>query len=144
MKLYITAVTPEKINKNVLFNYNKTVKNIKTLISEEGIFRIYPNKVERMEINDKPIENINILNLEGILDKSTINSVEEISQVPISHTVSEWTYTYYSLRPKSLVKFVIGEIDNTIGDVYFEIDSNEISTNIEEDIHAFLTKLKFC
>jgi len=142
MKLYIKSITPQKVNLYYLSDLKKKTKNIKTIISEEGIFHINLNNIERVMIQDIPIENISILNLEGIIDKSTIKPVEIVHHVPYAHYVSDWNYCYYSLRPNALVQFVVGKINNDIKDIYFKIHSNEITASIEEDIHAFLTKLK--
>ena len=93
-------------------------------------------------INDVPIETITILNLECIIDKSTIKPVETVHHIPYAHYMSDWNYSYYVLRPKGLVEFVVGKLNNEIKDVYFKINANEITESIEQDIHAFLTKLK--
>ncbi len=144
MKLYFDSIKPSQIVKYYLNDVKKTTKSIKTIISEEGIFHINLNNIERVMIQDVPIEKISLLDLEATIDKSTIKPVETVYQIPFSHYMSDWKYSYYSLRPNALVQFVIGEINNEIKDVYFKIKENQITSSIEQDIHAFLTKLKLC
>ena len=144
MKLYIDKIKPTNINACGLNDTIKHTKSVKTIISEDGIFRVLDKAVERVEITDVPIIHTKIGEVDGIIDKSTMTCVEKTSHVPTSHCYSEWLYHYYSLRPKAVVKFVLGENNGTIEECYFDINTTEITEPIKEDIHAFLTKLKFC
>ena len=64
MKLFFDSIKPSQIVKYYLNDVKKTTKSIKTIISEEGIFHINLNNIERVMIQDVPIEKITLLDLE--------------------------------------------------------------------------------
>ena len=144
MRIYIESLYPTDVNINALDTLKSSTKIIKTIISEEGIFRIENGKIYRMNITDFPTESIIVAGENAVIDKSTIHKSEETCRMPISHSVSSWKYTFYKLRPNAEVSLVLGTFDNTIEDVYFETNLENITNGIEEDISAFLNKAKFC
>ena len=144
MKLYIPDLKYNNVNANYIKNFFYKNITVKTIISEEGIFQIKNQAVEKIKIIDKPVINIKINNIEGLLDESKEVSIEKVTHIPKHHFFSQWNYSYYSINPNSFVSFVIGETVNNNGYAYFDIKSNGLTESIKEEIYTFLIKLKFC
>ena len=151
MKLYIENYNILKISKklkqlNGLFINNSYKKEI---YSDEGIFTIYKNNLNKItyvdgEISKIPnyIDNVNI-----IIDKSE-ETREIVNQLPFENFILNLETRNYVLNPQSKIKLVIDFLitDNMDPEPYnFYIDiPNIIDINsplFKEDLNVFLFHL---
>ena len=130
---------------------NKT--NVTKIFSIEGIFYVYNNTLNRVIINDLPVEKVLINNVDLLIDKSSIVYEPGWVQLNPNHVVESVTvYTYCAneIGPNEIgpndknVKFVIEKKNNIINDVYFEVEDIDLSEDIDKynaikkDIVTFL------
>jgi hypothetical protein len=72
------------------------------IFSSEGMFHVKENKLMREQINDQPIENITIHNIDFIMDKSSIKyDVDwyQINPYHIAETIDVYTYALTHALP---------------------------------------------
>lgn len=141
MKLYIPEYKLTDIKKDLIEKYLYKQQNINYIYSEEGIYKINANKIIKLQIIDKNIENYKINNILCKIDNSIIIDECEYYQIPFIHKYIKIEKNYYSLRKNAIVELVLEFNKNKIHDFYFNIKN--INDNINEDILTFLFNLSF-
>lgn len=135
MKIYIPKLD---ININNLENYCKYNNNFKIIYSDDGIFKIHNNNINKLNIIDKSIESISVNGITLFVDKSTISMVSNITTIPYRHKTIDIDEIKYKITTKSPLALVIQYSKNKIIDTYFEYNDNIINTNIINDISKYL------
>uniref|UniRef100_A0A6C0IHP1 Uncharacterized protein n=1 Tax=viral metagenome TaxID=1070528 RepID=A0A6C0IHP1_9ZZZZ len=130
----------------------KDINIIRRIYSSDGILHVVNNILQRVIINDVPVEKITINNHDFIVDRSTIKyetGFFQISPKHIGETVTIRTYTIANaidpnaIDPNAIaidpneIKLVIEKHSNNIIEIYFLTDS-------EKHISTFLSSLNLC
>ncbi len=135
--------------------YYRQTKTQTEIYTDEGIFVIENNKIYKLGIDDIRItKNLDSNMFHLILDESVVTR-EETTQLPKHNIVIPTTNFYYSLDPKSKIKFVIEGGYNKVSnnkydgfiptDCYFELP-NYISINsyiVNEELNVFFSNPLF-
>lgn len=146
MKIYLDLpISVIKIIEKKLGNYIKTTKKFYEIYTQEGMFRIEndTNQLFKLKIGD--IDNHEIVKLgnwDCIIDKSIIEYVNEIYQIPILNGIVNMIEETYKISNKSLLTFVILRYQSDHArDFYFTLDDKEDINNkfIQEEILSFLS-----
>ena len=135
MKIYIPK---RDININNLENYCKYNNNFKIIYSNDGIFKIHNNNINKLNITDKSIETILVNGITLFIDKSTISMVSNITTIPYIHKSIDIDEIKYKMTTKSTLALVVQYSKNKIIDTYFEYNDNVINNNIINDISKYL------
>jgi hypothetical protein len=135
MKIYIPKLD---ININNLENYCKYNNNFKIIYSNDGIFKIHNNNINKLNITDKSIETILVNGITLFIDKSTISMVSNITTIPYIHKSIDIDEIKYKMTTKSTLALVVQYSKNKIIDTYFECNDNIINNNIINDISKYL------
>lgn len=135
MKIYIPKLD---ININNLENYCKYNNNFKIIYSNDGIFKIHNNTINKLNITDKSIETILVNEITLFIDKSTISMVSNITTIPYIHKSIDIDEIKYKMTTKSTLALVVQYSKNKIIDTYFECNDNIINNNIINDISKYL------
>jgi|TARA_B110000967_G_C18892715_1_gene568471 hypothetical protein len=148
MRIYL-----DKLWLNIdLQNINSILSSSEDLIylySTDGIFIIQNNKIMKIDINDGEINTIDdyIDGYNITIDTTIIKkSRDYVSCLPCNHIKIDKKVSYYNLRDKSQLTFVVECIDNEVSDFYFILEgyhakySNADLNNpsIREDFSDFL------
>lgn len=135
MKIYIPKLD---ININNLENYCKYNNNFKIIYSDDGIFKIHNNNINKLNITDKSVETITVDGITLFVDKTTISMVSNITTIPYRHKNIDIDEIKYKMTTKSPLALVVQYSKNKIIDTYFEYNDNIINTNIINDISKYL------
>lgn len=135
MKIYIPK---RDINVNNLENYCKYNNNFKIIYSDDGIFKIHNNNINKLNITDKSVETISVDGITLFVDKTTISMVSNITTIPYRHKTIDIDEIKYKMTTKSPLALVVQYSKNKIIDTYFEYNDNIINTNIINDISKYL------
>jgi hypothetical protein len=135
MKIYIPKLD---ININNLENYCKYNNNFKIIYSDDGIFKIHNNNINKLNITDKSVETISVDGITLFVDKTTISMVSNITTIPYRHKTIDIDEIKYKMTTKSPLALVVQYSKNKIIDTYFEYNDNIINTNIINDISKYL------
>lgn len=135
MKIYISK---RDININSLENYCKYNNNFKIIYSDDGIFKIHNNNINKLNITDKSIETLSVNGIALFIDKSIISIVSNITTIPYKHKTIDINEIKYKATTKSLLALVVQYSKNKIIDTYFEYNDNIINNNIINDISEYL------
>tara|TARA_R110002072_G_scaffold352_12_gene2380 strand:+ start:1699 stop:2118 length:420 start_codon:yes stop_codon:yes gene_type:complete len=135
MKIYISK---RDININSLENYCKYNNNFKIIYSDNGIFKIHNNNINKLNITDKSIETLSVNGIALFIDKSIISIVSNITTIPYRHKTIDINEIKYKTTTKSLLALVVQYSKNKIIDTYFEYNDNIINNNIINDISEYL------
>ena len=125
-----------------LYDYLASKREIQEIFSCRGMFEIDNSKVYRVAHTDGPTEQITVRDVSMVVDKSTINKIQEF-QFPRSHTSRTLVRSTYKISKKSTVQFVIescDDPDDLYWDYYFVTDNYD-QLNHQMDIIAFLDML---
>lgn len=135
MKIYISK---RDININSLENYCKYNNNFKIIYSDDGIFKIHNNNINKLNITDKSIETLSVNGIALFIDKSIISIVSNITTIPYRHKMIDINEIKYKATTKSSLALVVQYSKNKIIDTYFEYNDNIINNNIINDINKYL------
>jgi hypothetical protein len=137
MKLYIPKLG--HFNKNNIVDLLKKTEKHTLIYSKRGILEIINNKVYEVIIKDYPIEKVKIKEIDCLIDRSTIEKADIIYQIPIEHTLVKINKSFYKLTDKSLIDFVIEEVNHKIKDFYFIVKGELETLDLKEEIYTFLS-----
>lgn len=163
MKIYLSddkiwRINPVMLTTPSFAKYIHATRNFKRIFSEESILVIENDKIQKMNITDKPIENGKILQYENhdyyhannsiekqelgiinelsiIIDKSIIY-YDEVYQIPPRHVSEHVTQYIISLQKKSSVKMILEIVNNNSHDMYFLVPD---SMNIQDTCSSILS-----
>ena len=141
MKLYIQNLNISSINIKLINKYFYKQYKINYLLSKYGIFSLKNNKLYKITIKDKPIEQLYISNFLCFIDSSEFYEFSEYYQIPIDHEYFSFERLHFILRKNAIVEFILDIYNNTIIDAYFIIKNK--NDNFQEDILTFLSDLTF-
>ena len=135
MKIYIP-----KLNVNIdnLNNYQKYNNNFKIIYSNDGIFKINNNTINRLNITDKSIESLTINGITLLIDKSNISLTSNITTIPYSHKCIEINEIKFKETTKSTLSLVIHYNKNKIIDLFFEYNDNILDNNTINTLNNYL------
>ena len=159
MKVYIPppfSTSSIKLNKIKKYLTKKTTTNY--IVTPQGLFQVYKNKIMCLEIVDVPCKEFKIDDVNFIIDYSKTKFGDECVQLPLEHHVEEITSYEYSLRPGGQVHFIVDVFNNDtvdvkdeaqikeaqIKEVYFLANDDINSQILNDDIISFLLELNFC
>ena len=137
MKLHIN-INLNKININKLDNKNYLLKNkiiFKQIYSEEGIYNLKNNNIQKLIIENSEIQKINLYNIDLILDKENISYKDNISQIPYNHKIFNVEIFQYYINKNDKLTLNLKYLNNKLYDVYFDLKENNIANhynNIKE------------
>jgi len=137
MKLYIPALG--YFNKNNIVNLLKKTEKERVIYSKRGIFKIINNKLFELRIDDYPVEKARIEELDCLIDRSKFERDEITYQIPMDHNLVNIDKSFYKLNDKSLIDFVIEEVNHKIKDFYFIVRGELETFDLKEDIYTFLS-----
>ena len=129
----------EKIDFQEITLITKT--KITRVFSSEGIFHVKDNKMMKLNIKDRPIENITIQDIEFIVDKSSIKyDVDwyQINPYHIMETIDVYTYVLCDD-----VQLILEKQDKHTSSIYFLINDID-NIDINNIIVTFLSGLNLC
>ena len=135
MKIYIPK---RDINVNNLENYCKYNNNFKIIYSNDGIFKINNNTINRLNITDKSIESLTINGITLLIDKSNISLTSNITTIPYSHKCIEINEIKFKETTKSTLSLVIHYNKNKIIDLFFEYNDNILDNNTINTLNNYL------
>ena len=116
------------------------------LYTEKGIIEIDKSgKMWNVVISDdlEPTKYLFDGHIRMYIDKSTMKRKEEVYQIvpqPISVIIHKHIYGRSS---KSLIHFVVEEIEGKVKDAYFETDVDIEHSSVKEEVVTFLKRLNF-
>lgn len=141
MRLYFKKLL-NNINYDNLETYKRYNYTEKLLFSQEGIFKINNNNIQKLVINDceKDVEEYSINSTDFILDLSN-NEFVECNKLPYDHKYIDKEISIYSLYNKSKTKLQIEKIDKRITDIFITIDERPIQQLIIADISTLVSLL---
>ena len=137
MKLYIPKLG--YFNKNNIIDLLKKTEKRTLIYSKQGILQLINNKMFELKIKDSPVEKAKIKEIDCLIDRSKIEKGDIIYQIPIEHTLVKINKSFYKLNDKSLIDFVIEEVNHKIKDFYFIIRGELETLDLKEDIYTFLS-----
>lgn len=116
------------------------------LYTEKGIIEIDKSgKMWNIVISDdlEPTKYLFDGHIRVYIDKSTVKRKEEIYQIVPNHISVIINKHIYGWSNKSLIHFVVEEINGKVKDVYFESEVDIEQNSVKEDIATFLKYLNF-
>ena len=114
------------LGKNEFKIYNSALKNLtKEILSQKNGF--LSNDI------------IKIKELDCLVDRSKFKRVNIIYQLPMEHNLVKINKSFYKLNDKSLIDFVIEEVNHKIKDFYFIVRGDLETLDLKEDIYTFLS-----
>jgi len=135
MKIYIPKLDINIDNLNNYYIYNN---NFKIIYSDDGIFKINNNTINKLNITDKSIETITINGTNLFIDKSNISVISNITSIPYRHKCIEVNEIKYKETTKSTLSLVIHYNKNKIIDVFFEYNDNILDNNTINNLNKYL------
>ena len=119
------------------------------IFSSEGMFHVKENKLMREQIQDQPIENITIQNIDFIMDKSSIKyDVDwyQLNPYHIAETIDVYTYALPThtlpthALPTHAVTLILEKQDKHLNSIYFYAETDDFYNSIG----TFLSGLNLC
>jgi hypothetical protein len=152
IRLYFSDLSiVEKIDFHHMCLLKKT--DFTRIFSSEGMFHVKENKLMREQINDQPIENITIHNIDFIMDKSSIKyDVDwyQINPYHIAETIDVYTYALTHALPTHTlpthtlptpnVTLILEKQDKHLNSIYFYAETDDFY----DSIGTFLSGLNLC
>jgi len=140
MRLYLEHISRNIKTLDSLEPYKRQQHNITMLYSDEGIYTVSNNNIKKHIIYDIPIQDYSFKNKIYFVDRSTIE-YKTVNKIPFNHKIVKKLCTYYSIDPKSKLKFIIEESNNKIIDMYFETYEDINNQLILNDITTLVSCL---
>lgn len=137
MKLYIPKLG--YFNKNNIVDLLTKTEKQRLIYSKRGIFQLINNKLFEIEIEDFPVEKEKIKEISCLIDRSKFKKTQIAYQIPLEHHLVEIDKSFYKLNDKSLIEFVIEEVNHKIKDFYFIVRGELETLDLKEDIYTFLS-----
>ena len=144
MKIYFTDIKLENLNKIINNNYYIEIVEYSLIFSLDGIYKVnkssdifYKLKFLDSDVIHNTIDECNIL-----IDNSTTEYEEELSQIPYNSYTKKFIQITYSIKKNGLVKFVILKNNNKISDFYFLYNGDIRDFLFREEILTFLSIIK--
>lgn len=137
MKLYIPKLG--YFNKNNIVDLLTKTEKQRLIYSKRGIFQLINNKLFEIEIEDFPVEKEKIKEISCLIDRSKFKKTQIVYQIPLEHHLVEIDKSFYKLNDKSLIEFVIEEVNHKIKDFYFIVRGELETLDLKEDIYTFLS-----
>ncbi len=139
MKIFFDMI-PQKINLDKLYKFKKSSINQNEIYSNEGIFIIKNNIINKIIIKDDlkskiPIE---INNNKFTIDNSKI-VYKQFNKIPFEFFKLEKKIEEYLLYDKCRVKLIIEFVGDNITDIYFISSLDIIDDFIKNDIISLLS-----
>ena len=131
MKIYINLKSVDYKKLEKLKPYLKSSKNINTIYSDDGIFRLINNKLMKLKIIDEKAIEDKIDNVNIVIDKSKLIVDSEYYQLPMNHFNESITEYTYELNKNAYIKLVLKFNEREFNDMYFILkdDSKVIGIN---------------
>lgn len=139
MRIYVSDTDYKKYD-NLNKYYYKTI-NKQYFYTDEGIFTLYNHNITKQLPVDIEIEKFSFDNYNFIIDKSYLENVEQVFQLPYEHYIINVESKYYTLRKNANIKLVIEYVNKKYHDFYFETNEDIRDYMIKEDILTFLSML---
>ena len=137
MKIYIDCNLNSNINiekLNELTNYNYSINFIKEIYSNEGIFNIINNKINKLVINDNPITIIKINNINFLVQLNNDIYIENLNYIPYDFKENNIKLYKFTNISNSIFSFYFKVINNKIKDLYFTINPNKNIKNSNKQL----------
>ncbi len=135
MKIYIPKLDITIDNLNNYYKYNN---NFKIIYSDDGIFKINNNTINKLNIIDKSIESLTINGINLLIDKTNISVISNVTTIPYTHKCIEVTEIKYKETTKSTLSLVIHYNKNKIIDSFFESNDNIVDKNTINNLNKYL------
>jgi hypothetical protein len=127
-------------------NYSMRDEINRRLYTEKGIIEIDKyGKMWNMEIVDD-LELTKYLfdgQIRMYIDKSIVKRKEEVYQIVPNHISVIINKHIYARSSKSLIQFVVEEINGNVSDAYFETNIDIEHSSVKDEIVTFLKHLNF-
>jgi hypothetical protein len=127
-------------------SYSMSDEINRRLYTEKGIIEIDKSgKMWNMEIVDD-LELTKYLfdgQIRMYIDKSIAKRKEEVYQIVPNHISLITTKHIYARSSKSLIQFVVEEVDSNVSDAYFETNVDIGHSSVKDEIVTFLKHLNF-
>ncbi len=143
MKIYINLKSVDYKILEKLNPYLKSSKNINTIYSDDGIFRLINNKLMKLKIVDEKVIEDKIDGTSIVIDKSKILIDAEYYQLPMHHFNESITEYTYELNKNAYIKLIIKFNDKEFNDLYFILKDDSKVIGVNNDFHTFLSLLNF-
>ncbi len=136
MRIYIAKKLPQSINIENEIKYTRIFQNI---YSEDGIFKIYNERILKLESKDGNVEKRSINEIDLLIDHSKIQYKKEVFSLPFPHKMIEITEVEYKKNYKSNISLIVHYNKNKIIDLFFSCDivNNNNLVDILEYIKLF-------
>lgn len=145
MKIYFTDIKSENLDKLNNNNYYIEISDYSLIFSLDGIYKVNKNSnvFYKLKILDDVIIHNTIDEWNILIDNSTTEYEEELSQIPYNSYTKKFIQITYSIRKNALVKFVIlKDNNNKISDFYFLFNGDIGDFLFREEILTFLSIIK--
>lgn len=108
------------------------------LYSEDGIFKIYPNrKIVKLKINDIEVKELIINNINYLCDFSEIEEDYEIFSIPLNYKLLEINKIEYKMSKQCNLNYIEIYNKNKLIDNYFLYENESIDNNLSIKINDF-------
>lgn len=136
MRIYIAKKLPQSVNIENEIKYSRFFQNI---YSEDGIFKIYNERILKLESKDGNVEKRSINEIDLLIDHSKIQYKKEVFTLPFPHKMIEITEVEYKKNYKSNISLIVQYNKNKIIDLFFicDIVNNNNLVDILEYIKLF-------
>jgi len=136
MRIYIAKKLPQSVNIENEIKYTRIFQNI---YSEDGIFKIYNERILKLESKDGNVEKRSINEIDLLIDHSKIQYKKEVFSLPFPHKMIEITEVEYKKNYKSNISLIVHYNKNKIIDLFFNCDivNNNNLVDILEYIKLF-------
>ena len=142
MKIYTQniKINPENIFSNIINTKNlyKTTNIYNYIYSNNGIFILQNNQVNKLIPNDIPIEIYTFNNIEFIIDYSSYIFRKDYN-IPFEHIVYTIEKNQYKHNINSLISLIVEKNNNKITNIYFETSEKNLNQQLKEDIIKYLS-----
>ena len=106
--------------------------------SNNGIFILQNNQVNKLIPNDIPIEIYTFNNIEFIIDYSSYIFRKDYN-IPFEHIVYTIEKNQYKHNINSLISLIVEKNNNKITNIYFETSEKNLNQQLKEDIIKYLS-----
>ena len=144
MKIYFTDIKSEHLDKLINNNYYIEILEYSLIFSLDGIYKVNKNSniFYKLKILDAIVIHNTIDEWNILIDNSTTEYEEELSQIPYNSYTKKFIQITYSIKKNALVKFVILKNNKKISDFYFLYNGDIGDFLFREEILTFLSIIK--
>ena len=145
MKIYFIDIKLENLNKIINNNYYIEIVEYSLIFSLDGIYKVNKSSdiFYKLKFLDSDVIHNIIYEWNILIDNSSCEYEEELSQIPYNSYTKKFIQFTYSIRKNALVKFVIlKDNNNKILDFYFLYNGDIEDFSFREEVLTFLSIIK--